>query len=177
MLQSLSIKPTQPVFREQRQPRTAEPGLEVAAVADSKKPLAATLEVYLLAPGSPIASSIVPTAASSASQSDDAVSERALAFSVHTDFGALRKLRSKLDKCVSSHVRSCDLCRCVSHYLSVCWERPRLLHRTWDGSAVLQMEPLAAFMNQLLRFASQLNDGDDGHQEFVQILTAFLRQN
>lgn len=188
MLQSLSIKPTRPVFREQRQesPRAANPGVEVTAVVDAKKPLSATLNVFAAAfdpteAVSPIATSLVDSTSSNCPE-DSATEDRTPAYTIRTDLGALRKLRSKLDKCVTAHSRHCSQCQVVAHYLSVCWERPRLLHRTWDGVAALQMEPLAAFLNQLLRFACQLNtggsvanEGDDAHQEFVRILVAFLR--
>lgn len=194
MLQSLSIKPTQPVFREHRNasPRAAKPGIEITATADAKKPIRATINVFAAAfdateQASPIAASLIRSAAlncpEGAAATDSApVTDSAPAYSIRTDLGELRKLRSKLEKCVAAHARHCPQCQVVAHYLSVCWERPRLLHRTWDGAAALQMEPLASFLNQLLLFACQLNatstlsdEGDDAHQEFVRLLVTFLR--
>jgi hypothetical protein len=187
MLQSLSIKPTRPVFREHREasPRATKPGIEITATADAKKPVCATINVFAAAfdsteQASPIGTSLINAAAFNCPE-DAAATDSAPAYSIRTDLGALRKLRSKLEKCVTAHARHCPQCQVVAHYLSVCWERPRLLHRTWDGAAALQMEPLASFLNQLLLFACQLNatgnlsdEGDDAHQEFVRLLVAFL---
>lgn len=179
MLQSLSIKPTRPVLRAERQLEATptEPGARVEAVHDGRKPLSAVLHVFLDLNVHPTQLASLATTPSTSSAEDDAATPD---YSLQCDLSDLRKLRSKLQKCVG-HGRHCSRCKCIADYLSFCWERPRLLHRTWDGAATLQMEPLAHFLNQLLMFACQLEShpttATDAHEEFVNLVAAFFQPN
>ncbi|KAH7477281.1 hypothetical protein PRIC1_001299 [Phytophthora ramorum] len=158
MLQSLSIRPLEPVLGgDPCNHSRAEPVADVVATHDSHRGINAVVNVYFRL---------------AADQPQSQPQERTPDYSFRCTFAELKTMRSQIQSCVSrgSH---CAQCKRVATYMAYCWERPRLLTPSWQGGMNLQMEPLTTFLNQLLMFAAQL--GAEDHPEFAAIVARFMQ--
>ncbi|RLN87399.1 hypothetical protein BBJ28_00001557 [Nothophytophthora sp. Chile5] len=157
MLRSLSIQPVLPIMSGDASSHSRpEPVADVLAIADPSKGVNAVIEVYFRPATGP----------------QQPLADRSPDYAFKVSFSELKKLRSRIQTSVGRGGH-CDHCKRVAMYMTYCWERPRLLLPSWHGGMSLQTDALAAFLNQLLCFSSEL--GSESHPELVGIVARFLQ--
>lgn len=186
MLQPLSTAPARPVLRPPMLHRHhAEPSADIVAVADPRNAMSVVLEVYFRAvpsaiPATSSTASFVSTDLLQSQSPSESVDEPKPDYKVKRSLADLKKLRADIKLCMGKG-EHCHMCKKIAAYMTYCWERPRLLNRAWNGAMSFQLEVLSKFLNQLLRYASQLGvdepESSVCHCKFGTIVSTFLQQS
>ncbi|KAF1332597.1 hypothetical protein FI667_g3521, partial [Globisporangium splendens] len=189
MLQPLATIRARPVLRPPMLHRHhAEPSADIVAVVDPSNAMSVYLEICFRAEPAPITATTSHSTTSFVSTellpsplppSDlESADQRKPDYKIYRSLADLKKLRANIKACVGKGDH-CHMCKKIAAYMTYCWERPRMLNRAWNGVMSFQLDVLSNFLNQLLRYATQLGvdspETSECHCKFGSIVTTFLQ--